>query len=67
MIKKIVVLALMVSALAALSGCNTARGFGEDVQHLGGAISRVASYLIKSGDVFSLTADFLSTLKRHYF
>ncbi|AIU71471.1 entericidin [Hafnia alvei FB1] len=43
MIKKIVVLALMVSALAALSGCNTARGFGEDVQHLGGAISRVAS------------------------
>ncbi|UYU31583.1 entericidin A/B family lipoprotein [Siccibacter colletis] len=24
----------------ALSGCNTARGFGEDVQHLGGAIQR---------------------------
>lgn len=43
MIKKIVVLALMVSALVALSGCNTARGFGEDVQHLGGTISRVAS------------------------
>ncbi|WP_413739261.1 entericidin A/B family lipoprotein [Sodalis sp. RH21] len=28
---------------AILSGCNTARGFGEDIQHLGGAISRGAS------------------------
>ncbi|EHM41388.1 entericidin A/B family lipoprotein [Hafnia paralvei] len=43
MMKKIVMLALMVGAFTALSGCNTARGFGEDVQHLGGAISRVAS------------------------
>lgn len=25
-----------------LSGCNTARGFGEDIQHLGGAIERAA-------------------------
>ncbi|WP_200867887.1 entericidin A/B family lipoprotein [Candidatus Sodalis pierantonius] len=31
------------SALTTLSGCNTTRGFGEDVQHLGGAISQVAS------------------------
>lgn len=43
MMKKIIMLALMVVAFAALSGCNTARGFGEDVQHLGGTISRVAS------------------------
>ncbi|WP_446717682.1 entericidin A/B family lipoprotein [Erwinia sp. OLCASP19] len=25
-----------------LSGCNTFHGFGEDVQHLGGAISHAA-------------------------
>ena len=33
---------LLVSLLCVvtLSGCNTARGFGEDVQHLGGAIQR---------------------------
>ncbi|QWA10317.1 entericidin A/B family lipoprotein [Sodalis ligni] len=29
--------------LATLSGCNTTRGFGEDVQHLGGKISHAAS------------------------
>ncbi|EBX1354743.1 entericidin A [Salmonella enterica subsp. enterica serovar Okatie] len=26
-----------------LTACNTARGFGEDIQHLGHAISRAAS------------------------
>ncbi|HAU3144884.1 TPA: entericidin A/B family lipoprotein [Salmonella enterica subsp. salamae] len=26
-----------------LTTCNTARGFGEDIQHLGHAISRAAS------------------------
>lgn len=26
--------------IAALTGCNTTRGFGEDIQHLGGAIQR---------------------------
>lgn len=26
-----------------LSGCNTFRGFGEDVQHLGNSISHAAS------------------------
>jgi len=26
--------------LASLSGCNTVHGFGEDIQHLGGAISK---------------------------
>ncbi|NBD00612.1 entericidin A/B family lipoprotein [Atlantibacter hermannii] len=25
-----------------LSGCNTVRGFGDDIQHLGGAIERAA-------------------------
>ncbi|XBS71796.1 entericidin A/B family lipoprotein [Acerihabitans sp. KWT182] len=29
--------------LATLSGCNTARGFGEDVQHLGSKISHAAN------------------------
>lgn len=33
-------LALFSGAL--LSGCNTARGIGEDVQHLGNAIERAA-------------------------
>lgn len=32
---------LSVAFLATLlSGCNTTRGFGEDLQHLGGAIER---------------------------
>ncbi len=26
-----------------LTGCNTARGFGEDIKHLGNSISRAAS------------------------
>ncbi|NUU68133.1 entericidin A/B family lipoprotein [Enterobacteriaceae bacterium BIT-l23] len=30
-------------ASALLSGCNTFRGFGEDVQHLGGAIQRATN------------------------
>lgn len=33
-------LALLLSLF--LSGCHTARGFGEDIQHLGGAIERAA-------------------------
>lgn len=37
----IVALAFLVSS--ALSACNTFRGFGEDVSHLGGAISRAAN------------------------
>ncbi|RLR17685.1 entericidin A/B family lipoprotein [Sodalis-like symbiont of Bactericera trigonica] len=41
--KMIRFLLLAALALTAWAGCNTTRGFGEDVQHLGGAISRVAS------------------------
>lgn len=42
-IKLIVVTAIVtVVALALLSGCNTARGFGKDVRAVGGAISRAA-------------------------
>lgn len=37
---KLIVLALLVTS--ALSACNTFHGFGEDVSHLGGAISRAA-------------------------
>ncbi|MBW7982850.1 entericidin A/B family lipoprotein [Enterobacillus tribolii] len=43
MLKKLVLLALMLGMAGALSACNTARGFGEDVQSLGGAISRAAN------------------------
>ncbi|PLR42771.1 hypothetical protein CYR40_19270 [Chimaeribacter arupi] len=43
MLKKIWLAALSFVVLAALSGCNTARGFGEDVQHLGSAISHIAN------------------------
>lgn len=38
--KRLTLLVLLASAL--LSGCNTARGFGEDLQHLGNSISRAA-------------------------
>jgi len=38
---KLIVITLFL--MATLSGCNTARGFGEDIQHLGGAISRGVS------------------------
>lgn len=40
-IVKLIVISVLMTAT--LSGCNTARGFGEDVQHLGGAIARGAS------------------------
>ncbi|MEQ9971197.1 entericidin A/B family lipoprotein [Pectobacterium carotovorum] len=36
-----IVVALLVTAT--LSGCNTTRGFGQDVQKLGSKISHVAS------------------------
>ncbi|HCL1041343.1 TPA: entericidin A/B family lipoprotein [Salmonella enterica] len=40
----LVALVLLTSTLlTALTACNTARGFGEDIQHLGHAISRAAS------------------------
>lgn len=38
---KLIVISIVLSAT--LTGCNTARGFGEDIQHLGGAISRGVS------------------------
>lgn len=41
MMKRLIVLVLLASAL--LTGCNTARGFGEDIKHLGNSISRAAS------------------------
>ncbi|MFS7219616.1 entericidin A/B family lipoprotein [Rahnella inusitata] len=40
MLKKIMLIVVSVIVLASLSGCNTVHGFGEDIQHLGGAISR---------------------------
>ncbi|WP_188472991.1 entericidin A/B family lipoprotein [Hafnia psychrotolerans] len=40
MLKKMVFIMVSVLLLAILSGCNTVHGFGEDIQHLGGAISR---------------------------
>lgn len=39
MMKRLIVLVLLASAL--LTGCNTARGFGEDIKHLGNSISRL--------------------------
>lgn len=42
MIKLIKLAALGVLMSTALSACNTFHGFGEDVSHLGGAISRAA-------------------------
>ncbi len=41
MMKRLILLALLASTL--LTGCNTARGFGEDIKHLGNSISRAAS------------------------
>ncbi len=38
---RLIVLVLLASTL--LTGCNTARGFGEDIKHLGNSISRAAS------------------------
>ncbi|MGC6388180.1 entericidin A/B family lipoprotein [Ewingella sp. S1.OA.A_B6] len=40
MLKKMVFIMVSVLMLATLNGCNTVHGFGEDIQHLGGAISR---------------------------
>lgn len=42
MFKKTLLAVLSLLFLFSLSSCNTFRGFGEDVQHLGGAISRTA-------------------------
>lgn len=36
MMKRLIVLVLLASTL--LTGCNTARGFGEDIKHLGNSI-----------------------------
>ena len=35
--------ALILVATTLLVGCNTARGFGEDIKHLGSSISHAAS------------------------
>lgn len=43
MINKALLVVVSLLILLSLNGCNTFRGFGEDVQHLGGAISRSAS------------------------
>jgi len=40
MLKKMMFIVVSVMLLASLSGCNTVHGFGEDIQHLGGAISK---------------------------
>ncbi|TKI08502.1 entericidin A/B family lipoprotein [Martelella alba] len=41
--KLIKVIVTTMVMLVMLSGCNTARGFGEDVQHLGNTISHAAN------------------------
>ncbi|MCX8958300.1 entericidin A/B family lipoprotein [Erwinia psidii] len=43
MMNRIVFIAVVLLMASALSSCNTFHGFGEDVQHLGGAISHAAS------------------------
>ncbi|MFO3904472.1 entericidin A/B family lipoprotein [Enterobacter hormaechei] len=43
MSRTIKILLLMVLASVLLSGCNTARGVGEDIRSLGHAISHAAS------------------------
>jgi predicted small secreted protein len=40
MLKRMLFIVVSVLILTTLSGCNTVHGFGQDVQHLGGAISR---------------------------
>jgi len=42
MTNKIKLIVITLFCLFTLSGCNTARGFGEDIQHLGNAISHAA-------------------------
>ncbi|MEG1211116.1 MAG: entericidin A/B family lipoprotein [Leclercia sp.] len=41
--RTIKIILMMVLASALLSGCNTARGVGEDIKDLGHAISHAAS------------------------
>ncbi|PHI28869.1 entericidin A/B family lipoprotein [Budvicia aquatica] len=43
MLKTISAILLSFIVLSALSGCNTVRGFGEDIRHVGSAIERGAS------------------------
>ncbi|ECC1662419.1 entericidin, EcnA/B family [Salmonella enterica subsp. salamae] len=44
MMKRLISLAALVLLTGVLvTACNTVRGFGEDIQHLGHAISRTAS------------------------
>ncbi|MCX0501588.1 MULTISPECIES: entericidin A/B family lipoprotein [Erwinia] len=43
MMKWLKLIAVAVFMTSALSACNTFHGFGEDVQHLGGAISHAAN------------------------
>lgn len=52
MMKRLIVLVLLASTL--LTGCNTARGFGEDIKHLGNSISRAASYFFFSSEKFPI-------------
>jgi entericidin A len=41
--RKISIILMMIIAGSLLSGCNTARGVGEDIQELGHIISHAAS------------------------
>lgn len=43
MINRVKLIAVALLMTSSLSACNTFHGFGEDVQHLGGAISHAAS------------------------
>ena len=43
MLKKIIALLFSIIMISVISGCHTVSGFGEDVQHVGGAIERTAS------------------------
>ncbi|MEB6379566.1 entericidin A/B family lipoprotein [Leclercia adecarboxylata] len=43
MLRTLKIILLMVIASTLLSGCNTARGVGEDIKSLGNAISHAAS------------------------
>ncbi|UMX56391.1 entericidin A [Escherichia coli] len=41
--RSVIVLVFCLLCSALLTGCNTARGFGEDIKHLCNSISRAAS------------------------
>ncbi|HCW0181371.1 MULTISPECIES: entericidin A/B family lipoprotein [Citrobacter] len=44
MMKRLLGLVMLISfTCTLLTGCNTARGFGEDIKHLGSSISHAAS------------------------